>query len=238
MSTQVTPVKITVFPDTTVNVTQEFFKTGQLQEAKVTIPESLWDEGNSVSLLFTSPSPQIESRRMMIEIDSYAPNNRTIIIPFTLNNTRKDFSVHAKVNIYSNNKNDAKLIYQSQLFIITNTSSGTGTLNHRSLSGRGYPDQHPISAITDLGSYLETVQLKTEETLNTAVERSTVLINKIPLHNFMSVGSLITDESGSIAKVESIDETAGTAVVSLVYAGGTNAQLIWEPIIDGNEIVE
>lgn len=238
MSKQVTPVKITVFPDTTVNVTQEYFKTGQLQEAKVTIPESLWAEGNSVSLLFTSPSPVIESRRMMIEPDPYAPNKRFVIVPFTLNNTRKDFSVFTKVNIYSNDKDEAKLIYQSQVFVITNTSSGTGTLNHRSLSGRGYPDQHPINAITGLESYLETVQLKTEETLNTDVERSTILINKIPLQNFVTVGSLITDESGSVARVESIDESAGTAVVSLVYAGGTNAQLVWEPIVDGGEITE
>lgn len=238
MSTQVTPVKITVFPDTTVNVTQEFFKTGQLQEAKVTIPKNLWVEGNSVSLLFTSPSPQIESRRIVIESDSYIPDKRSIIIPFTLNNTRKDFSVHAKVNVYSNNRSDTKLIYQSQLFVITNTSSGTGTLNHRSLSGRGYPDQHPISAITDLDSYLETVQLRTEEIINTDVERSTILISKIPLHNFMSVGSLITDSAGSIARIESIDEITGTAVASLIYAGGTNAQLIWEPMIDGTEIVE
>lgn len=238
MSTQVTPVKITVFSDTTVNVTQEFFKTGQLQEAKVTIPESLFVEGNSVSLLFTSPSPQIETRRMMIEPDPYAPNNRSVIIPFTLNNTRKDFSVHAKVNIYSNDDNDTKLIYQSQLFVITNTSSGTGTLNHRALSGRGYPDQHPISAITDLDEYLETVQLKTEEILNTSADKSTILINKVPLHNFMTVGSLITDEDGSVARVESIDEEAGTAIVSLIYTGGSSGQLVWEPIIDGSEIVE
>lgn len=237
MSTQVTPVKITVFPDTTVNVTQEYFQTGQLQEAKVTIPESLWNSDNSVSLLFISPSPEIESRRVMIVPDPYLPNNRTITIPFTLNNTRKDYSVHTKVNIYSNNGNDVKMIYQSQLFIITNTSSGTGTLNHRALSGRGYPDQHPINAITDLEKYLETVQLKTEETIRTDVVQSTLFINNIPLHNFMEVGSLITDNAGSIARVESIDELTGTAVVSLIYTGGTSAQLLWEPIVPGTDIV-
>lgn len=236
MSTQVTPVKITVFPDTTVNVTQEFFKAGQLQEAKITLPECLWVEGYSVSLLFTSPSPQVESRRMMIVTDSYAPSKRAIVAPFTLNNTRKDYSVHAKVNVYSNDGNDVKLIYQSQMFVITNTSSGEGTLNHRALSGRGYPDQHPISAITDLDTYLETAPLKTEEVIKTNVQVSTLLINKIPLHNSMEVGSLIIDDKGSIARIESIDEIAGTVTASLSYEGGMSSQIIWEPIIESGEI--
>ena len=236
MSTQVTPVKITVFSDTTVNVTQEFFKIGQLQEAKISIPENLWAEENSVSLLFVSPSPQVESRRMMIETDPYTPDKRSVLVPFTLDKTRVDHSVHAKVNIYSNNRDDAKLIYQSQSFILTNVSTGDGTLDHKSLSGRGYPDQHPISAITDLESYLETSLLKTEETIKTDVQVSTLLIDKIPLHDSIKTGSLIIDDKGNIARVGMIDEVARTVTVSLVYESGSSSQTVWEPIIEGGEI--
>lgn len=236
MAVQETPVKITAFADTSVSVFQEFFKAGQLQEAKVTIPDSYWVDGYSVSLLFTSPAPQIESQRVTIDIDPVTPDKRYVMIPFTLNNTRQDFTVHAKVNIYS--YGTAKLIYQSQVFEITNTTSGTGTLNHRSISGRGYPDQHPINAITDLDQYLETVQLKTEETLGTDFEKSTILISKVPLNRYMTIGSLITDNAGTVVKVDNINEGAGTAEVSLISSGSDNAQLVWEPMIDGTEIVE
>lgn len=216
MSKQKTPVRVIAFSDTTVKVIQAYFKVGQEQSAIIVLPkEALLDEV-SVSLTFINPKPKVETERIQIAVSSNIQETYAIAnIPFKINKILPTYSVKAIINIYSN----CKLIYQSSSFTLESTEKIT-MIDHEMLTGKGFPDQHPISSITSLSERLLTTPFKTNQIINTEENENEITLdmNKIIQKEMISISSLILDDNYTIVKITGIDKDGETATGKILYA--------------------